>query len=228
MTGAAPLDVVFDLDGTLVDSVSHCTAIMNAMLAERGSGRRIGEAEARPHITLGGPRMIEALLAHDCGDPDREIADFRARYAAMPTPPGCLFPGVREGLTELAEEGYRLSVCSNKPQALCEKVLDDLGLAGLFSAVVGSDGVLPLKPHPALLMRTLALTGGEARRCCYVGDAEVDVQLARAAGSALVFLTYGYADPAFVHDSPFNAHRFADAPQQIRFAMKDLWSRLEV
>jgi phosphoglycolate phosphatase len=216
------IDVVFDLDGTLVDSVSHCTEIMNQMLAERGSARRLTLEQARPHITLGGVKMVTALFAEACGDPEREIAEFRARYASMPTPPSSLFAGVREGLATLDNWGMRLSVCSNKPQPLCEKVLADLGLSDFIHTVVGSQDSLPLKPHPALFDKTMALTGGSRTRSCYVGDAEVDHELARRMDVPYVHVTYGYARPEWACETSLKADRFSEVPEKILCALNGL------
>lgn len=222
MSLIAPYDVVFDLDGTLIDSVGLCTEIMNQMLSERGAGRVLSLAEARPHITLGGLKMIEALFEEDGAAADRSLAEFRSRYANLPTPDSSLFPEVRDGLKQLTQEGLRLSVCSNKPQTLCDKVVADLGLGALFAAVVGSDPALPLKPDPALLDRTLALVGGARTRCVYVGDAEVDEALAERAGVRLVFVTWGYSEAGWTSATPWQADRFSLVPDQIRSAMNGL------
>ena len=111
---------VFDLDGTLIDSVPLCTEILNAMLADRGAAMPLSRADVRPHVTAGGRRMVSALLGSHCGDADAAIAEFRARYAALPTPPGSLFPGVRAGLAALRGLGVGLAIWSNTPQALCD------------------------------------------------------------------------------------------------------------
>jgi phosphoglycolate phosphatase len=219
MTPARPVHAVFDLDGTLVDSVGLCTQIMNDMLAERGSGLRLTTEQARPHITMGGLNMVEALFGAECGDPDREIADFRARYRDIRTPASSLFPGVREGLETLAGWGVRLSVCSNKPQGLCEKVLADLELLALFDAVVGSDPSLPLKPDPALFDKTLRLAGAARDRCCYVGDTEVDHALAGLAEVPFILVTYGYAEPGGVFPGARRADHFDGVPALVRDAM---------
>ena len=93
--------IVFDLDGTLVDSAFVCVEILNGMLADRGSVRTIHPAHAKPWLSLGGPRMVAALLAGDCGDPSVEIVEFRRRYAERATPQASLFAGVRDGLADL-------------------------------------------------------------------------------------------------------------------------------
>lgn len=188
-------DAVFDLDGTLVDSVVVCTDIVNSMLSDRGSDHRVTCTDARAYVSLGGSRMMSGLLAASCGDPDVEIAEFRARYAGLPTPDASLYPGVRDGLVRLKDEGVRLTICSAKPQALCEKVLADLDLASLFSAVVGSRAGAPCKPDPAHLEAVLDHVGGCRTRTCFIGDSEVDLALARRAEVPFILMSYGYADP---------------------------------
>jgi phosphoglycolate phosphatase len=199
-------DLIFDLDGTLVDSCMICVDILQTMLVERGSGHRIDPMAARAFMSQGGARMVSALLGPACGDPAQELAEFRRRYATRPTDPASLYPGVVEGLTRLADRGHRLAICSNKPQNLCEKVLADTGLDGLFDAVVGGRADLRAKPHPDLLVETLRLMGSDARDCLFIGDSELDHQVAQGADMPFYFLTYGYADadyrplPGTAHD----------------------------
>lgn len=193
---AAPIrHLVFDLDGTLVDSCGICVAILSEMLAERGSSHVIDHQGARAFMSAGGAQMVASLLGPDCGDPQAELADFRARYARTPTPVTALFPGVVEGLRQLHAQGVVLSICSNKPQNLCEKVLADTGLADIFTVVVGGQAGLKPKPAPDLLTHTLGLLNAGADECLYVGDSELDHAVAAHQGMPFLFLTYGYADP---------------------------------
>jgi len=151
---------VFDLDGTLVDSASHCAGIVNAMLDARGAQARVTPEDARRHISAGAEILIAALLGGALIAIEPDLAEFRQRYASMPTPTTCLFPGVREGLAVLRQAGAGLAICSNKPQALCDKVLSDLGLADQFLAVVGGRRGAPSKPDPAHLRAAITLAGG--------------------------------------------------------------------
>ena len=187
-----PRHIVFDLDGTLVDSAVHCAAILSEMLEERGSPRRIARADAMPHMSYGGPHLVTTLLGPECGDADRELVDFRRRYAARATPETCLYGGVRDGLARLAAAGFVLAICSNKPQTLCDKIVDELDLRGFVASVVGGRDDLPAKPHPAMLERNLAEIGGSAATALLVGDSEVDHALAAATGLPFWLVTYGY------------------------------------
>jgi len=187
---------VFDLDGTLVDSAPLCASILNAMLAERDLAPRLSVAETRPHVTRGGRAMVAAVLGPACGDIDQSLAEFRARYAATPTPPKSLYAGVEGGLRALKADGVGLAVWSNKPQALCEKVLVELGLSNLFDAVVGTAREVPHKPDPAGFDRALMLAGGQRTASCFVGDTALDHACAQRARVPFIWVTYGYGDAA--------------------------------
>lgn len=192
--------LIFDLDGTLVDSAPLCAGIVNAMLSERGSARRVTAEAARACLTRGGNQTVAALLAGECGEVEAELADFRARYMAMPTPAESLYPGVRDGLERLAAQGARLAICSNKPQALCDKIVADLDLGEIIAAVVGSRPGLALKPAPDLVAVTLDGLGAPPGDCLFVGDSEVDQRTAEAAGIPFLFVAYGYAEPGWRRD----------------------------
>ena len=185
---------VFDLDGTLVDSVPLFADILNAMLLDRGAPARVTAAQARPHATAGGHAMVTALLGEHCGDVDQAIGEFRERYRALPTPSDSLYPGVAETLAALSAAGVGLAVWSNKPQALCEKVLQELGVADRFGAIVGSGPGVPLKPDPTGYDLALARAGGARARSCFIGDSEADYQAAKRANVPFVMFTYGYGD----------------------------------
>ena len=185
--------LIFDLDGTLVDGAAVFVGIINDMLAERGSARVLTVADARPFLSLGGQALVSGLLAGECGDVVREVADFRERYASQVMPGESVYQGVRTGLHELADHGFELAICSNKPEYLCEKVLTDLGLAQLFSAIVGSMPGLHAKPAPDLMERVLGKLECDASRAILIGDSEVDHALAENTSVPFLFVNYGYA-----------------------------------
>lgn len=188
--------ILFDLDGTLVDSVRITCSIIDAMLAERGITHVADPAIARAMDTAGGEAMIAAVMGPYCQDPAADIAEFRARHAVIATPADLAFSGVADGLAVLADAGVRMAICSNKPQALCAKILGDLDLSRHFGAIVGARPGLPRKPAPEGALAALAAIGGDPATCLYVGDTAVDVATARAAGLriALVDWGYGFAD----------------------------------
>jgi phosphoglycolate phosphatase len=187
--------VIFDLDGTLVDSVFVCVEIVNEMLSERERDPTVRVEQARPLMSIGGAAMIRALLGSHCGDPNVEIASFRDRYATRPTPTHRLFAGVRDGLDRLRRDGVTLSICSNKPQNLCEKTLSDLAIDTHFATVVGTLPGRRSKPAPDLVDTVLANVGATPDRCIFIGDSELDHQVALTRGIPFVLLSHGYADP---------------------------------
>jgi len=187
--------VIFDLDGTLVDSCGVCVSILSDMIADRGIDHAIDPVGARPYMSRGGQDMVSALLGPACVDPATDLIDFRARYAAYVTPADSLYPGVAEAISQLHAMGLELAICSNKPQQLCEKVLADTGMAPYFRVVVGGrPGVAP-KPAPDLLDQVAQQLGCASHEAIFVGDSELDHDVAQAAGMAFFFLTYGYAQP---------------------------------
>jgi phosphoglycolate phosphatase len=203
---------VFDLDGTLVDSVPTFAHVLNAMLEDRRVCARLSHDAVRPHATAGGLAMVSGLLGDLCDDPHLALAEFRERYAAAPTPQGSVYPGVREGLTGLRAQGVGLAVFSNKPQYLCDKVLGDLGLAPLFSAIVGTAPGVPLKPDPRGLDIALTRAGGERQRSCYVGDSGADYALARDVGVPLILASWGYGEAGRAWPGALIADAFAAVP----------------
>lgn len=186
--------VIFDLDGTLVDSCHVCVGILQGMVAARGSDHVIDPVHARGFMSRGGEAMVAGLLGGACVDPARDLAEFREIYATTTTSTAALFDGVTEGIAALAGEGYTLAICSNKPQVLCEKVLADTGLDRHFQVVVGGRPELRPKPAADLLDHTLSLLGLDPRHCVYVGDSELDHATAATRAMEFHFMTYGYAD----------------------------------
>lgn len=189
--------ILFDLDGTLVDSCATVVEILSAMLVDRGSDAIIDPVAARDHMSRGGIEMIRGLLGTASLDAEADLADFRARYHLHSTSPDTVYPGVTEGLARLRAAGLALSICSNKPQALCEKVLADTGLADHFTAIVGGQPGLRPKPAPDLLDAVLARLECDAGACIFVGDSELDHRIAADAAIPFHLLTHGYAEPGW-------------------------------
>lgn len=185
-------NIVFDLDGTLVDSVRITCAIIDAMLADRGIAFTADAATARAMDAIGGEAMIAAVMGPHCRNPQQEIAEFRARHAETATPPDLAFAGVADALDALTGAGIALAICSNKPQRLCEKILGDLGLARHFATIVGARPDLPRKPDPAGTALALSTMGAAAQHCLFVGDSAVDVATAANAGLGLALVAWGY------------------------------------
>lgn len=188
--------ILFDLDGTLIDSVRLTCTIINNMLAGRGIAFRADPAVARAMDAIGGEAMIAAVMGAHCRDPSREIAQFRAKHAVVETPNDLAFPGVAKALAELAQAGVTMAICSNKPQYLCDKILADLGLARYFAAIVGARPDLPRKPAPDGALLAMAALAADPAATLYVGDSPVDVATARATGLDVALVEWGYGAAA--------------------------------
>jgi phosphoglycolate phosphatase len=191
------LTVVFDLDGTLVDSAPDLVGALNAVFARRGLAP-IEYAAARSMIGGGARRMIESALTFrgsGCSttDVDRMFADFITYYSAHIADRSRAFPGLGEALDRLAERHCRLAVCTNKMERLSRQLLDALGLAPRFAAICGPDTFGMPKPDPAILQRTIEAAGGVLEHAVMVGDSETDIATARAAEVPVVAVDFGYS-----------------------------------
>ncbi len=195
MSRARNVLVVFDLDGTLVDTAPDLNGALNAALLGEGLSA-VGPDVARDAIGHGARMMIKHGLAAQGSDaPDdlvsrmheRFLDHYRANIAAESTP----FPGAVEALSRLEARGARLAVCTNKYEALARELLGALGLAQRFAAIAGGDTFGAAKPDPRHLTQTIAAAGGGA--ALMVGDSEADIGAARAAGVPCVAVSFGYS-----------------------------------
>ncbi|HCO44715.1 MAG TPA: phosphoglycolate phosphatase [Gammaproteobacteria bacterium] len=198
---ACPPDaVLFDLDGTLVDSVPDLTRCVNAALAHAGQPA-VTQAQVRGWVGNGASRLLHRALTgrRDGHAPAAEhtaaLAVFNAHYAADPCRDSRLYPGVLETVTGLRRAGVLLAVVTNKPSQFVAPLLDKLGLGDTFACHVGGDSTPRLKPDPLPVRHALGLVECAADRAFLVGDSHVDMMAGRAAGVATVAVTYGY-DPA--------------------------------
>lgn len=200
--------VVFDLDGTLIDSAPDIHAASNALLAEDGLPALTFD-QIRSFIGKGVPQLVTRILETIGDDPTGPrhaalVHRFETRYetAVGLTLP---YPGVVAALDRLAERGFVLGVCTNKPAAPARAVLAHLGLLNRFAAILGGDSLAVRKPDPAPLFATIAALGAVPERCLYVGDSEVDAETAMRAGIPFALYTEGYRKTP-VAELP---HRFA-------------------
>jgi phosphoglycolate phosphatase len=123
------------------------------------------------------------------------MAEFSADYGAHAVVETTAYPGVADGLKSLADEGWRLAVCTNKPEAAARALLAGLGLASLFAAIGGGDSFPVRKPNPAHLLATLKAAGGQPNRAVMAGDHANDVAAACGAGLPCIFAAWGYGPP---------------------------------
>lgn len=198
--------IIFDLDGTLVNSVAALQAIATEFMNEMG-WRPLELAEARAYIGHGSRWFLEqALRARDVWDPDAFDARFHRFheiYASAPGSANTPFPAASDVLLDLrGRAGIALGMCTNKPKAPTRVVLDAHGWTPLFDCVIAGDELPERKPHPLPLETVIRRTG--ARDAVYIGDSEVDAATAKAAGIPFVFFTEGYCN-APLDDSAVHA-----------------------
>lgn len=215
-----PLTVVFDLDGTLVDTAPDLVDALNVILAREGLPP-IPYAKARTMIGGGARRMVEAGLtfqkrACTVSEIDRLFKDFIAHYAIHIADRSRPFPGLDAALDRLAAEGCIFAVCTNKLEALSRLLLDALGLSARFAAICGQDTFGVQKPNPEILRRTIAQAGGSAARAVMVGDSATDIATARAASVPVIAVDFGYAETPVtqLHPDRVIGH-FADLPAAV-------------
>ena len=186
--------VIFDLDGTLVDSAPDLRAAANAMLHEAGLPALDLET-VTGFIGNGIAKLVERCFAHHGALPRdlrASVARFQRLYEAEGHRRTTLAPGAEAALRELAAKGVMLGLCTNKDTAPALAILRKLGVAGLFRAVIGGDGSLPKKPDPAPLLHCMARCGAAAENAVFVGDSETDAETAAAAGLRFLFYSEGY------------------------------------
>jgi len=190
--------VVFDLDGTLVDTAPDLIGALNFIL-EREGMPPVPLQAARTMIGAGARRLLERGLELDgrtasVADITRLTGDFIDYYAAHIADASRPFDGLDAALDDLAARGYRFAVCTNKLEWLSKRLLDRLGLSARFSAICGADTFGVAKPDPAILRETLARAGGELSSAIMVGDSGPDVGVARRAGIPVVGVEFGYTE----------------------------------
>jgi phosphoglycolate phosphatase len=189
----SPSLIVFDLDGTLIDSAADLAAGINRMLADFGCAP-LAVAQVRRMIGDGVAMLVSrALAARDCRqDVARAAEVFMRHYEAAATSQTTAFAGAGQALQALREAGIPLAVCTNKPERIAAGILDALGLAGYFARVIGGDSLPFRKPDPRVLLALLEAFGASAESSLLVGDSEVDAATASAAGVPFVLMEHGY------------------------------------
>ncbi len=202
--------LLFDLDGTLVHSVPDLAAALNRLMQARGLPG-FSQPETALMVGDGVAKLIERAFAARGRSPDAgAVSLFSADYAAHASEQTRAYPGVAQGLHALADDGWRLAVCTNKLAAAARSLLGDLGLAEYFAAIGGGDSFPVRKPDPAHLLATLAAAGGDASRAVMAGDHANDVAAARGAGVPCIFVTWGYGPPAMAAGAAAVANDFGE------------------
>jgi N-acetyl-D-muramate 6-phosphate phosphatase len=189
---AALRAVLFDLDGTLLDTAPDMIGALNALRTENELAE-LPAARVRPSVSHGSSRLVQ--LGFPDAINERFVAlqrRFLEIYAARLCAETRLFEGMDRVLEQLASRRLAVGIVTNKPARLTEPLLDNLGLRGRFACIVSGDSLPERKPHPLPMLHAAALAGAAPEECLYVGDAERDVQAAHAAGMQALVATYGY------------------------------------
>lgn len=212
-----PGAVLFDLDGTLAESLPDIAASLNDLMAERG-WPVFPEEEIRLMVGGGVPKLIErALKAQDRPHGADDIAPLIPRFMELYTPRAAklsfLFPGVRELLEAFKAQGVALGVVTNKPEGVSRSMLESFGIADLLGAVVGGDTLPVKKPDAAPINAALETLGVGADQAIMIGDSGVDVAASRAAGIKVVLVSFGYTQtPAADLDADAVIDSFDEIP----------------
>jgi phosphoglycolate phosphatase len=216
---ASPI-VVFDLDGTLVDTAPDLIATLNTILTGEGIPA-VPFARARSMIGGGIRPLLEQALAAQRqrvgeGAVDALFARYIRVYQDHIAHRSRPYPGLETALDSLTAQGFAFAVCTNKYEALSIRLLDALGLTSRFAAICGQDSFPIKKPDPEMLHLTIRQAGGDAALAVMVGDSETDVRLARAAGIPIIGVDFGYTQIPMADLSPDRLISHFDAlPQAV-------------
>lgn len=193
-----PRLVLFDLDGTLLDSAPDMAATINRMRAARGQGP-MALQDLRPHVSKGARAMSAAAFPELAGDvPQEMIREFLDVYEDELGRSGEPFDGVADLLGAIEADGGRWGIVTNKPEYLARQLLPLLGWEQRCAILVGGDTLPQRKPHPLPLTHAAEALFVEIADCVYVGDDERDIIAARAAGMRSVVALWGYRLPGDV------------------------------
>ncbi len=208
--------LLLDLDGTLVDSVPDLAATLNRLMAARGLAA-FSYPETASMVGDGVAVLIgRAFSARDRTPDEGAVAAFSADYVQHSAVDSRPYPGVADGLRSLAAEGWKLAVCTNKPERAARALLSALGLVSLFAAIGGGDSFPVRKPDPAHLLATLDAAGGEPAHAVMAGDHANDVAAARGAGVPCIFAAWGYGPPTMAEGAVAVARDFGELVRMAR------------
>jgi phosphoglycolate phosphatase len=198
--------IVFDLDGTLIDTAPDLIATLNVVLTKEGLPP-VPYDQARMLIGGGAKVMLARGLATDGRDTspaqlDKLFIDFINHYSAHIADHSRPFPELEQTLDQLSDDGFKLAVCTNKLEGLSRKLLEALNLTSRFAFICGQDTFGAPKPNPDTLRKTIAAASGDTSAAFMVGDSETDVAAARAAGIPIIAVDFGYTPRPIVEFRP--------------------------
>jgi phosphoglycolate phosphatase len=190
--------IVFDLDGTLIDTAPDLLDSLNHALVS-GGVPPVDPILHRAHVGMGGKVMIErAFLAQQrivpADDLQSLLATFLEHYTAQIPGKSGPFPGVLQSMAGFRDAGYLMAICTNKPEKLAVSLMRGLALDTEFAAICGADTFDFRKPDPRHLFETIRAAGGDPERALMVGDSRTDIDTAKAAGIPVVAVDFGYTD----------------------------------
>ena len=215
--------VVFDLDGTLIDSRRDLTDSANALIVELG-GTPLDEAAIARMVGDGAALLVRrALTAAALPFRDADVVRFLEIYGARLLCTTRPYPGMRGVLEELCADAV-IAVLTNKPSAPAHAILDALELASFITTTVGGDGPYPRKPDPSAMRALMALHGSTSATTVLVGDTRIDFETARAAPAHVCLARYGFGYEQFPVDQLTGTEALADAPSEIPAAVRRLLS----
>ena len=188
--------VVFDLDGTLADTSGDLIAAANACFRDMGEGDVLDVKTDAGTALKGGRAMLRLGMerlgrAEDEATIDRYYPMLLEAYGREIDTHTVLYPGAMQAVAALKAAGYRVAICTNKPEALAHTLLTRLGVRDAFGAMVGADTLAMRKPDPEHLFETARRAGGDPALCLLVGDTNTDRETARAAGVPCVLVSFG-------------------------------------
>lgn len=201
--------VVFDLDGTLADTSADLIAAGNACFIDRGLGPLLDPERDALVAFRGGRAILQAGFARIPADTilppgavEEDYPRLIAHYSRAIAHHTRLYPGVEDALDRLAADGHRLAVCTNKPAALAETLLAELGIRDRFAAMIGADTLPVRKPDPRPYVAAVAGAGGQIAQSFLIGDTDTDLRTARAAGVRVALVSFGPEGEGLVRLAP--------------------------
>ena len=215
-----PAAILFDLDGTLVDSAPDLAGALDTLFKEQGWAPH-SLAEVKAMVGGGVPKLIERALRASRIEADNAAHDelvqrFVEIYGARATQLTRPFPGALEILRQLKDAGTHLGVCTNKPEAITRQILDALSISPLLGAVIGGDTLPTKKPDAAPVLAALEILGCGPDEGMMIGDSAVDLGAARAAGVPVILVSFGYTQtPVSEMDADAIVDTFAELPDAI-------------
>ncbi len=215
-----PAAIIWDLDGTLVESAPDLASALNALLNEQGQHGHAVE-QVRPMIGAGVAKLIErgfraAGVPVDSATRDALVPRFMEIYTACATHSTHLVPQAREVLEHFYHAGMRQGLCTNKPYSVTLQILNALDIAGYFGSIIGGDSTPVKKPHPLPLLTCLEELETHPENAVMIGDSAADVGAARAANVPVILVPDGYTGaPAVSLGADYVVGKLADIPDSI-------------